>query len=117
MVCFAPVETRICGRVYSSALSRRNLATIASLSSGMPSTARVAREPAADRRDAGVGDVRGRVEVGLADAEADDVVALGLEPGDAAGEGDGGRGLDALDALGEGDGHGGFPGAEGDAVS
>ena len=47
----------------------------------------------------------GRVEIGLADAESDDVLALGLELGDAAREGDGRGGLDALDALGEYDGH------------
>ena len=60
---------------------------------------RVAREALADRFDAGVRDVRGRVEIGLAGAEADDVLAFRLELRDAAREGDGRGGLDALDAF------------------
>ena len=67
---------------------------------------RVARVTAADRGDAGVLDVHGRVEVRLAGAEADDVLALGLEARGAAGDGERRRRLDALDALCESDGHG-----------
>ena len=59
---------------------------------------RVTREAAADRRDAGLGDVRRRVEIRLAGTEADDVLALGLEACRARGDGERGRGLDALDA-------------------
>ena len=40
---------------------------------------RVAREALADGVDAGVRDVRGRVEIRLAGAQADDVLALGLQ--------------------------------------
>ena len=44
---------------------------------------------------------RGRLEVGLADAEREDVDALGTELGGARGDGDGGRGLDDVEALRE----------------
>ena len=47
-------------------------------------------------------DVRRRIEIRLAGAEADDVLALGLEAGGAGGDGEGRRGLDALDASRDG---------------
>ena len=78
---------------------------------------RVTREPAADRRDAGIRDVHGRVEIRFADAKPDDVAAFGAQPDDTAVEGDGGRGLDALDALRKGDWHGGFPRTQSGSVS
>ena len=71
---------------------------------------RVAREAVLDRGNAGFGDVRRRIEVGFTDAQADDVVPLGLQSGHAARQGNGGGGFDALDAVGEYDGHGYFPG-------
>ena len=46
-------------------------------------------------------DVRRRVEVGLAGAEADDVAPLRLQVAGLLGDGDGGRGLDAGKALGD----------------
>src|SRR6185436_13620230 len=47
---------------------------------------RVAREPAADRSDAGILDVHRGVEIRLAGAEPDDVLALGLETRGARGD-------------------------------
>jgi hypothetical protein len=65
----------------------------------------VAREAALDRLDAGRGDVRRRVEIGLTGAEADDILALGLQARGQRGDGEGGRGLDALGAAGDGWAH------------
>ena len=59
---------------------------------------RVTREALADRLDAGFGDVRGRIEVRLAGAQADDVLALGFQFRGARGDCESGRGLDALNA-------------------
>ena len=61
----------------------------------------VAGEAALDGIDAGLRDVRRRVEVRLAGAEADDVLAFRLQAGGAGGDGERGRGLDALDASGD----------------
>ena len=54
----------------------------------------------------GIGDVHGRVEIRLAGAEADDVLALGFQARGARGDRERRRGLDALDTFGESDGHG-----------
>jgi hypothetical protein len=45
------------------------------------------------------------IEVGLAGAEADYVMAFRLELRGAGGDGERGRGFDLLNALGEGHGH------------
>jgi hypothetical protein len=74
-VCFAPLDTRIWLRSYVSPFSR---------------------ETAPDGSDAGFGDVRGSVEVGLADRHAEHVLALGAQLRSARGHGEGRRGLDAL---------------------
>ena len=110
MVCLAPTDTRICGRVYVEAVVALELRDDRVLQFGDALDRRVSRCAVPDRFDAGFGDVRGRVEVGLADAETDDVVALGLELGHATRQGDGGRGFDALDTVGEYGGHGIFSG-------
>lgn len=57
---------------------------------------------APDGLDRGGLDVVGGVEVGLADSEVEDLVALRLEFAYALGGGSAGRGLDAVDPLGEG---------------
>ena len=58
-----------------------------------------------DRRDGGILDEIGGIEVGLARAEADDVAALALQLRRLVGDGDRRRRLDALDRGGE-HGHG-----------
>ena len=55
----------------------------------MPPTCGVLGESAIDRRDRRVLDVLRRIEVGLAGAEADDVLAFGLELGGLGGDGEG----------------------------
>ena len=71
-------------------------------SSGMPSTARVLRGPAAlDRLDRRLLDVVGRVEIRLAGAEPDHVAARLFERARLVGHRDGGGRLDALQVFGE----------------
>ena len=84
------LRPRVLERIVASELGRDRV-----LELGDALDRGVAREAAADRRHARVRNVYRRIEVGLADTEADDVASLGLEPRDAAGQGDGGRGLDA----------------------
>ena len=60
----------------------------------------------ADGADAGLLDIVGRVEIGLARAQADHVAPRGLHFQRLGGDGHGGGRLDALQALGE-KGHGG----------
>jgi hypothetical protein len=67
---------------------------------------RVTREALADRVDAGVGNVRGRVEIRLAGTQADDVLALGFQFRGTRGDCESGRRLDALNAARELDGNG-----------
>jgi hypothetical protein len=111
MVCFAPVETRVADVVVAPELGDdRVLEFRHALDRG------VAREAGPDRSDAGLGNVRGRVEVGLAYTETDDVATFGLEPCDPARERDGRGGLDAADAGGDFDGHCGGSGCGGDAA-
>ena len=61
--------------------------------------------PLADRLDRGFLDVVGRVEVGLAGAEPDDVAAGGFQRARLVGHRDGGGRLDACERVGE-EGHG-----------
>jgi hypothetical protein len=68
---------------------------------GVPPTAVYLVKPGVDRGDGGILDVLRRVEIGLADAKTDDVVALGLQLRGARGDRQGGGGLDVLDATGE----------------
>ena len=79
-------------------LSRSNLRDDRVLQLVDPVDVRVAREAALDRVDARLRDVRGRIEVRLAGAEADHVLAFRLQAGGTGGDGERGRGLDALDA-------------------
>ena len=53
----------------------------------------------ADRLDRGLLDVVGRVEIGLAGAQADDIAARRLERARLVGDGDGGRRFDALELV------------------
>jgi glutamine synthetase len=69
----------------------------------------------ADRGNAGIGDVRRRVEVRLAGPERNDVLALGAQLRGAGSDGKSRRRFDAVDALSEADTHeevpyGGKPG-------
>ena len=54
---------------------------------------------APDRRDRRLLDVVGRVEIGLAGGQADDVAAFGFERHRLVGNGNGGRGLDAIERV------------------
>jgi hypothetical protein len=65
----------------------------------------ITREAVADRFDTDIGDVLRCVEIGLAGAEADDVLAFRLQFRGARGDGESGRGLDALNAAAERIGH------------
>ena len=60
---------------------------------------------AADRRDRRLLDVVGRVEIGLAGRQADDVAALAPSAPGLVGDGDGGGRLDAVERVGN-EGHG-----------
>jgi hypothetical protein len=60
---------------------------------------------ATDCGNARIRDVDGRVEIRLAGAKANDVLALGFQSRGPRGDRERGRGLDALDALCESDGH------------
>jgi hypothetical protein len=64
---------------------------------------------ATDGGDAGLANIRGRVEIGLAGTEADNVLAFGLEPCRARRDGERGRGLDALNARCNPNGRVGLP--------
>jgi hypothetical protein len=80
------------------------LAQIACLQLGDPVDGGVFRLARVDRRHGGLLDVVGRVEIGLARAEADHVLALRLELGREVRDGDGGGGLHAGQRVGK-EGH------------
>ena len=66
---------------------------------------RIARKLSSNRINPGISNVGGRIEVGFAGAQCNDVFTCGFELRDAAGECDGGRRLDALNATGSSECH------------
>ena len=80
MVCLAPGRNEDLRALVRQRVIALELADDRVLELGDAFHRRIAREAAADRLDAGIRDLRGRVEIRLADAEPDDVLALRLEP-------------------------------------
>ena len=79
-LCFAPVETSTCSGAIDIAWTRRELGRDRGAQGEDAADVGVLADAALVERGAGgVLDVRRRVEVGLAGAEADDVDAVGLQ--------------------------------------
>ncbi len=100
-LCLPPQETRICLARVVQPVVALELGDDRLLQAGRAVDRGVFGEAPVDRGDRRVLDVLRRVEIRLAGAEADDVLAFGLERGGAGGDGEGGGGFDGLYAAGE----------------